>query len=87
MSEWMLWMLRVIGFGLAIAGMLVVYLAPRIVKKKNLAEKKKIDARIEENLTDEEKERYRRDGAILDVKLKGLLIALPGFAIILYLFA
>jgi len=80
------WILRVLGLTIAAAGIVVVYLAPMIVDKKGLATKKVVDPRYLEHLTPEEQEKYRRDSAIVDIKLRGLLIAAPGFALILIAF-
>ena len=79
--------LLVIGFGIALVGLFIVYRAQRIVEKKGLAEKKIVDPKIADNLSPEQLEKYRRDMAVLDVKLKGLMISAPGFIIILFLFA
>ena len=86
MNETMELALRILGLLLAAAGLIVVYLAPKIVEKKGLAAMKKVDPKIADNLTEEELEKYRKDGAILDVKLKGLLLAAPGFVLILVAF-
>jgi hypothetical protein len=78
--------LMIIGGLFIVAGLLVVYMAPKIVDKKGLAAKKKMDPRWVENLPPEEQEKVRRNSAILDVKLIGLLISAPGFIIVLILF-
>ena len=78
--------LTVIGFVLAAIGLVIVYAAPRIVDKKGLAEKKVIDPKTLEHLPPESHDKYRRDSAILDVKLRGLLVAAPGFILIMIVF-
>jgi hypothetical protein len=78
--------LKILGLAIAAAGMLVVYLAPRIVDRRGLAEKKKIDPRLTEHLPPEELEKFRRNSAITDIKLRGALIALPGMILILIAF-
>ncbi len=78
--------LRILGILLAIAGLVVVYGAPRMVDKKGLAEKKQVDPKYLEHLSPEEQEKYKRQAAILDVKLKGLVLAAPGFILILIAF-
>jgi hypothetical protein len=71
---------------LAVAGLIVIYSAPKIVKKYKLDEKKEIDPQRTENLNEEGIEKFKFDSAVLDVKIKGILIALPGFLVILILF-
>ncbi|MHB1484668.1 MAG: hypothetical protein ACYCYI_08385 [Saccharofermentanales bacterium] len=78
--------LKVLGSLLAIAGLVVIYAAPKIVAKRKLDEKKTIDPERVAGLDEEELKKYKTDSAILDVKIKGLLIALPGFVIILIMF-
>lgn len=79
--------LRIIGMVIAAIGLVIVYLAPRIVERRHLDVGRQVDPKIAEHLTPEELVRYRRDGAILDIKLKGLLVAAPGFILILIAFA
>ncbi|MDD4461588.1 MAG: hypothetical protein PHP94_04670 [Eubacteriales bacterium] len=79
--------LRIIGLIIAAVGLAVVYLAPRIVDRKHLDVGRQVDPKVAEHLTPEELANYRRDGAILDIKLKGLLLAAPGFVLILIAFA
>ena len=78
--------LKIIGLIVGLAGLVVVYAAPKIVDKNGLAEKKQIDPERIANLDEDGVKKFKRDMAILDVKIKGILIALPGFAIILILF-
>ena len=78
--------LRIMGFLIAACGLVVVYAAPRIVDRKGLADKKQLPPDMQEMMKPEEKEKYKRDMAILDVKLKGLLIAAPGFVMVLIAF-
>jgi hypothetical protein len=61
----------------ALVGLVIVYAAPAIVDKRGLAAKHKVDPRILEHLPPEQLDRYRRDGAILNVKLVGVGIAVP----------
>lgn len=78
--------LTIIGFILAGIGLVIVYAAPKIVDKKGLADKKVIDPKTLEHLPPEMHEKYRRDSAVLDVKLRGLLVAAPGFVLIMIVF-
>lgn len=87
MTDTMEMLLRILGFILAGAGLIIVYAAPRIVDSKGLADRKQVDPKMAEVMTEEEMKKYRRDGAILDVKLRGLLLAAPGFALILFVFS
>jgi hypothetical protein len=86
MNETLQLILRILGLATAAAGMLVVYLAPRIVDKRGLAGKKTLDPTLVEHMTPEEKDKLRRDSAIVDVKLRGALIAAPGLVLILIAF-
>ena len=76
--------------GLAIAvfafGALVIFTAPVIVERFNLAEKRAVDEEMKETMTDEELDKYRRYQAILDIKVKGVMFAIPGAIFILVLF-
>lgn len=78
--------LKVIGLILALAGMVVVFLAARIVDSRGLADKKQVDSKVADEMTPEDLAKYKRDSAILDVKLRGLFLAAPGFVIILFIF-
>ncbi|MDD2442541.1 MAG: hypothetical protein PHG76_10525 [Eubacteriales bacterium] len=79
--------LRILGLVIAAGGLVVVYMAPRIVDKKGLAAQKTLPPDLDEMMTPEEKDKYRRDSAILDIKLRGLLLAAPGFVLILIAFS
>ena len=78
--------LRILGLTISGIGIIIVYLAPKIVDHYGLAEKKQLDPRLLEALDSQQQTKYRRDAAILDVKLRGLLVASPGFALILVAF-
>lgn len=78
--------LKVLGSLLAAAGLVVIYAAPKIVDVRKLDKKKKVDPERVAGLDDDGIKKYKRDSAILDVKIKGLLLALPGFVIILIMF-
>ncbi len=86
MSKTVILILRILGLTISGLGIFIVYLAPRIVDHYGLAAKKQLDPRLLEALEPEQQEKYRRDAAILDVKLRGLLVASPGFALILIAF-
>lgn len=77
--------LTVLGGILVLTGVVIVYAASKIVDKKKLDEKTKIDMKRVENLNEEGVKKFKRDSAILDVKLKGIMIAFPGAVILLVL--
>jgi hypothetical protein len=81
------WILRILGLLFAGAGLAVVYAAPRIVDKRGLAERKTVDPRLVDHYSPEEQAKFKRDSAILDIKLRGLLLAAPGFVLILIAFS
>lgn len=86
MSDTLELILRILGLIIATAGMIVVYAAPKIVAKNGLAEKKQIPPEHLEKMSEEEQKKFRLDSAILDVKLKGLMLAAPGLILILIAF-
>ena len=69
----------------AFVGLIVVYAAPAIVEKRGLAAKHKVDDRMIEHLLPEEVDKYKRDGAILNVKLIGVGIAVPALLLIVFI--
>jgi hypothetical protein len=75
--------LIVAGGVLAAFGLLIILAAPTLVAKRGLAAKKTIDPALIEHMAPEEQEKYRRDMAALDVKLRGLIFAVPGFILLL----
>lgn len=86
MNETLQIILRILGLAVTAAGMVVVYLAPRIVDKRGLAAKKTLDPKLVEHMTPEEQDKMRRDSAIVDIKLRGALLAAPGLILILIAF-
>ena len=76
--------LLVIGAIAALAGLVIVYAAPSVVDRKGLAAKRKVDPSLFEHLPPEEIEKYRRNGAILDLKIKGVALAIPGMLLIVF---
>jgi len=77
--------LEILGGIVAFVGLIVVYAAPAIVDKRGLAAKHKVDDRMVEHLLPEEVEKYKRDGAILNVKLIGVGIAVPAMLLIVFI--
>lgn len=86
MNETLEIVLKILGAVIGLAGLVVVYGAPKIVDAKKLDEKKQVDPERVANLDEEQVKKFRRDTAILDVKIKGLLIAVPGFIILLIMY-
>ena len=78
--------LKVVGAILAVVGLVVIYGAPKIVDTRKLDEKKKVDPERVALLDEEQVKKFKREAAVLDVKIKGLLIAIPGFLVLLILF-
>lgn len=86
MNETMVLVLRILGITLAAAGLILVWLSPHIVDKYGLTARKQIDPRLTGHMSAEEIEKFRRESAVLDVKLRSLLVALPGLILILVAF-
>jgi hypothetical protein len=78
--------LQVLGILILAVGVFIVYAAPRIVEKRRLDEKKTVDAERAEGLTEEEIRKIKRESAILDLKIKGVFVALPGAILILIMY-
>lgn len=78
--------ITVISGILVVAGVLIVYLAPKIVEKKKLDETRKVDPERIAGLNEEGVKKFRKESAVLDIKVKGILIALPGAIAIMILF-
>lgn len=76
--------LEVIALLFMILGFAIVYLAKLIVKKYNFNEK--MVCNFESELNDEELVEYKYNKAIVNVKIFGLIVALPGLILILITF-
>lgn len=87
MDQTLLLILRILALAIAAGGMFIVFLAPTIVDRRGLAERKTLDQKMVAQLPPEEQEKMRRTSAIMDVKLRGLLVSIPGFILILIVFA
>jgi len=86
MNDTIVLVLRILGIALTAVGMILVWLAPWIVKKYGLTARKKIDPKLTGHMSEEELEKFRQESAVLDVKLRSLLVALPGLILILIAF-
>lgn len=87
MGETLVLVIRIAGLVIAAFGIIIIFGARKIVDSKGLAEKRPDDPRLPDSMPEEEKAKLRYDGAMLDVKLRGMLIAAPGFILILIGFA
>lgn len=67
-----------------IAGFGTVLEAKLIVKKMKLDQK--VSVNFENEMDDEEEAQYKRDKAMINVKMTGMLIALPGLILTLIAF-
>jgi len=76
--------LKIIAFGLMIAGFGMVYSARWFVEKYKLNEKVKCD--YEDEMGEEELKQYKFNKALVNLKLRGMLVALPGLIIFLFIF-
>ncbi len=76
--------LEALGGVAAFAGLILVYAAAWVVDRRGLAAKHKVDPRMVEHLLPEEVEKYKRDGAVLNVKLVGVGIAVPALLLIVF---
>nr|WP_010251779.1 hypothetical protein [Acetivibrio cellulolyticus] len=77
--------LKVLALIFMISGFASVYLAKYIVNKYNL--KERAVCSFEADLTEEELEEYKYNKAIVNVKIFGALVALPGVILILIVFS
>jgi hypothetical protein len=74
-------MLKILPFIFIIPGFFTVFLAKMIVAKYNLEAKQK--ANFDHDMNDEELAQYKLNKALVSVKMLGMLIALPGLAILI----
>lgn len=86
MNVTLILILRILGLLIAAAGVTVIFAASKIVEIRGLAEKKPDDPSLPETLSAEEKAKLKRESAVLDIKLRGLAIAAPGFILVLIAF-
>jgi len=76
--------LKVLAFVLLAAGALTVFGARWAVRKYNLDKNLKVEFASE--MSDEEIEQYRYNKAVLNLKMLGMIILLPGMILLLVLF-
>lgn len=77
-------MLKILAFVLVAIGAISVYGAKTVVNKFELD--KKIKVEFENEMTEEEIANYKNQRAVLNIKIAGMLIALPGLIIVLVFF-
>ena len=73
--------LEILGLFFMVPGFAIVYLAKKIVNKYSLNEKAVCN--FEDELTDEELAEYKFNKAVLNVKIMGMSISLPGLILFL----
>ncbi|MDF2523027.1 MAG: hypothetical protein K0R31_668 [Clostridiales bacterium] len=73
--------LRILAFLFIVPGVVMVFASNWAVKKFNLTEKTVVEG--EHEMDDEELSEYKRLKAVVNFKMLGLLVALPGFILII----
>lgn len=68
---------KVLAFLFMIPGVVIVFAAPRIVELWKLDEKTEYE--LSYDMPEEEVKKYKYNRAMVNVKMLGLLVALPGF--------
>lgn len=77
---------KAIALILVLGGGIIIYLAPRIVRKRGLDAHVQLTPEQEESFDEAGQQKYRFVQATLKIKLYGLLLAMPGFILVLLLF-
>lgn len=75
---------KILGFAFLLAGFGIVFGAGSLVKKFGMDQRVKCN--FEDELSEEEAERYRRTRASVNLKMLGLLVSIPGLVFILLAF-
>ncbi len=76
--------LKVLAFVFLIPGLLTAFSARWIVDKYNLADKMKCEH--EDEMNEDEIRQYKSNKAMINIKMLGMLIALPGLALVVIAF-
>ncbi|NLM59490.1 MAG: hypothetical protein GX194_10335 [Clostridium sp.] len=76
--------LKILMFLFIATGFGTVLAAKAIVKRFKFNEK--TECNFEHEMTDEELEKYKFERAVLNVKMLGMLIALPGLILVLFIY-
>ncbi|MCX8131144.1 MAG: hypothetical protein N3I35_13725 [Clostridia bacterium] len=77
-------LLKIFGLLFIIPGCLLVLMARQVVSRFNLDRNAKVD--FENEMTEKELEQYKANKAAVNIKMLGMLVALPGFIMILIAF-
>lgn len=77
-------MFKILPFIFLIPGFLTVFLAKIIVAKYNLD--KNQEAKFEHEMNEEELSQYKLNKAIVNIKMLGMLIAIPGLVLLIILY-
>lgn len=80
----MMLFLRVLAFLFLVPGFGVVFAARRIVEKYNLD--KNVRSEYGDEMDEEELKQYKYNKAVVNLKMLGMLIALPGLILIMIAF-
>lgn len=76
--------LKVLAFLIIAVGAILVFGAKTIVEKRELDKKIMVD--FENEMTEEEVTNYKKQRAVVNVKMIGMIVALPGLVMVLLLF-
>jgi len=75
---------KVLSFIFLVPGVLIVFGAGKIVSRFNLSHKVKCD--YEQEMNESEIKEYKHNKAVFNMKMIGMLVALPGFILFLIAF-
>lgn len=84
LGEMILLFLQIIGFVFLVPGALLVFASRWLVQKYELDKSVKCDFASE--ISEEDLKEYKYNKAVVNLKMLGMLIALPGIALILIAF-
>lgn len=76
--------LKILGFLFLVPGILLVFFARTLVGRLSLDEN--VDCNFENEMSEDEIRRYKHDKAVVNLKMMGMLVALPGFVLIMIAF-
>lgn len=79
-----MYILQILGFVFLVPGFAMVFLARFIVEKYRFHEK--VECNFENEMSEEEVIIYKNNKALVNVKMMGMLVALPGFIMIFVAF-
>lgn len=76
--------IKILGFILIAIGAVIVFGARYFVKKYDLDINTKID--VDTQMDEEQQQHYKNDKAVVNLKMIGMVAALPGFVLIILAF-